>query len=376
MNAFSLDCLQGARLGFAGEVNEAEASLYVLGVRVYSPCLRRFLSADAVSPLAEGGIHRYAYCAGDPVNRVDPQGESFFDWLLSGAGLVGALVGLAGVIAAIPTGGASLAGTVALWGAVVLETVSVTAEVGSVVANATGEFELGGVLGWVALGSGLAAGGAGVAGRLLDKGTRAAARLGGDGLYASRGGALSRTKRPSGPQFATPVKGRVTLAMDEMPSSRIGTMENGEKIYMGKWHAMRGEGAAADSVHFGFDVEFDRTLLSPAIAGRAAKGPDSGPLYIYSGVHGYADGQNWSAGRRLYREPRFLSQDRETIGTFRQGAGVRKIVVEDLGRMTPKKAVAAWSRPGEHIHAYCYSAVDELLLQSLNYPPVPVYAPL
>ncbi|MCY1190730.1 hypothetical protein D9M71_225120 [compost metagenome] len=37
----------------------------------------RFQAQDSFSPFGVGGLNGYAYCAGDPVNRVDPSGHSF-----------------------------------------------------------------------------------------------------------------------------------------------------------------------------------------------------------------------------------------------------------------------------------------------------------
>lgn len=47
------------------------------GYRFYDPLLMRFFTADAESPFAQGGINAYAYCTGDPVNRVDPNGRGY-----------------------------------------------------------------------------------------------------------------------------------------------------------------------------------------------------------------------------------------------------------------------------------------------------------
>ncbi|MCE5978270.1 RHS repeat-associated core domain-containing protein [Pseudomonas sp. JR33AA] len=44
------------------------------GRRTYNPVLMRFHSADSLSPFSDGGLNAYAYCAGDPINRVDPSG--------------------------------------------------------------------------------------------------------------------------------------------------------------------------------------------------------------------------------------------------------------------------------------------------------------
>jgi|GEM_PF-2345070 len=63
-------------LGFTGQPFEQALDGYVLGsYRVYSTKLMRFLSADSWSPFGGGGLNAYAYCAGDPVNRRDPNGH-------------------------------------------------------------------------------------------------------------------------------------------------------------------------------------------------------------------------------------------------------------------------------------------------------------
>lgn len=82
------------RLGYNGVVHEAHAPWQVLGngYRIYNPTLMRFHSPDSVSPFGRGGINAYAYCAGDPINCVDPSGHflAHFSLLLGvSAGIVG-----------------------------------------------------------------------------------------------------------------------------------------------------------------------------------------------------------------------------------------------------------------------------------------------
>lgn len=60
---------------YAGERIEADLGWYLLGRRPYDPGLRRFLIPDAMSPFDAGGVNRYAYCSGDPINRIDPSGH-------------------------------------------------------------------------------------------------------------------------------------------------------------------------------------------------------------------------------------------------------------------------------------------------------------
>jgi len=74
--------------GFNGEFYLAVLGSYLLGngYRNYSPNLLRFLSPDARSPFAEGGINYYAYCSGDPINHVDPSGQFSVNQLLKHRG--------------------------------------------------------------------------------------------------------------------------------------------------------------------------------------------------------------------------------------------------------------------------------------------------
>jgi len=65
-------------LGFNGEPPDPVTGHYLLGngYRAFNPVLMRFNSPDSLSPFGEGGLNGYAYCLGDPVNRVDPTGHS------------------------------------------------------------------------------------------------------------------------------------------------------------------------------------------------------------------------------------------------------------------------------------------------------------
>ena len=73
----------GALVGFNGELPEAITGHYLLGngYRAYNPVLMRFNSPDSLSPFSKGGINAYAYCSGDPVNKQDPTGRFFTQWL-------------------------------------------------------------------------------------------------------------------------------------------------------------------------------------------------------------------------------------------------------------------------------------------------------
>ncbi|WP_117149693.1 RHS repeat-associated core domain-containing protein [Pseudomonas coronafaciens] len=65
--------------GFTGQRVDPVTGHYLLGngYRAFNPVLMRFNSPDSLSPFGEGGLNAYAYCGGDPVNRVDSSGHMF-----------------------------------------------------------------------------------------------------------------------------------------------------------------------------------------------------------------------------------------------------------------------------------------------------------
>ncbi|MGJ7551304.1 RHS repeat-associated core domain-containing protein [Pseudomonas alloputida] len=87
-------------LAFNGEQLDSVTGCYMLGhYRLFSPVLQRFCSPDNSSPFGAGGLNAYAYCGGDPVNRIDPTGHSFFKFatLKNVANATGTVVALGGV---------------------------------------------------------------------------------------------------------------------------------------------------------------------------------------------------------------------------------------------------------------------------------------
>jgi RHS repeat-associated protein len=66
-----------SRLGFNGELREADTGWYLLGkgYRAYDPQLRRFHSPDNAAPFGAGGLNHYGYCLGDPIGFSDPTGH-------------------------------------------------------------------------------------------------------------------------------------------------------------------------------------------------------------------------------------------------------------------------------------------------------------
>ena len=141
--------------GFNGEQLDAVTGLYLLGngYRAYSPTLMRFTSPDSMSPFGAGGLNAYAYCLGDPVNRIDPTGH------ISWQSIAGIALGIIGIVASIVTLGAATPLALVAMG---LGIASGAAAVGSEIAYAYDpQSQAGEILGWISLGLGIASAGAG-----------------------------------------------------------------------------------------------------------------------------------------------------------------------------------------------------------------------
>lgn len=74
-----------AVLAFNGKPFDPKIGNYLLGNghRAFSPVLMRFQSPDAFSPFNAGGINAYAYCSGDPINRIDPSGNNWLSRMVN-----------------------------------------------------------------------------------------------------------------------------------------------------------------------------------------------------------------------------------------------------------------------------------------------------
>ncbi|GLQ21847.1 RHS repeat-associated core domain-containing protein [Algimonas porphyrae] len=65
--------------GFTTHANDCETGLTYMQARYYDPVSSRFTSVDPVGFMTDrrtGMVGRYSYTLGDPMNMVDPDGNS------------------------------------------------------------------------------------------------------------------------------------------------------------------------------------------------------------------------------------------------------------------------------------------------------------
>ena len=109
---------------YRGYYYDIETGLYYLNSRYYNPEWGRFLNADACLYSSMLGFNLFAYCENNPVNYIDPYGESGLAAAL--AGWASSAWGLALVDGPLPVGDIIyVVGCVALGACVVIEGIAI-----------------------------------------------------------------------------------------------------------------------------------------------------------------------------------------------------------------------------------------------------------
>ncbi|MGF6709847.1 RHS repeat-associated protein [Luteibacter sp. W1I16] len=346
------------RTAFAGEVGEAGIACYLLGARLYSTTLRRFLAPDQASPFTRGGINRYAYCSGDPVNRIDPNGRSWLTWLGVSSGLTGKKTGAASSLSPVSrdtNGAATTPGIVANTAAVVSDAVTITAAVDSVALTTSNETKAGGLFGWI--------------GYLAD------AALGGSDLAPARNGSPTR-RFVGGNRFLAQDSGTVkpernisVFIDDDIPANRSTLNRGGNKDVTRNWiygtHVRNPKSriwAADTSINYA-----DFPNLFPHMTGRGITNAT-----FYAGVHGQPDGRNW--GTSFHKSPHELLYEQELRHTKPAAASAGlHIDVANMGEMLITEMRDQLARDGDHVIATCYGIADEVVMDALNLSNVSLY---
>jgi len=365
-----------ARTGYAGEVGEADLPWYLLGNRFYIPSLRQFASPDKASPFNAGGLNRYAYCGGDPINRIDPTGESFWDYLGAALGIVGAAIGVAatggallGVLGAAAAGSltASLSTTtmVAMTAATVLETVSIVAEVGSIASLAANDQRAAGIFGWVGLGAGLASPGVGALGKRAARVSFGAhpRDLSRPRLVSTEGaGTGSKTIVSYGTRFVRQV---IALqgedALPDAVRARIVTRYERRRVQPLWMPVSRPQGT---SVHWVTQEPVTTIDVEEQVMKIVSLG-EPGRITLITAVHGSPLGANWANKKRLMGSPEAYKgaqgvRDRVLAATGKQ---IRLVNASLLDTKGFKQLLA---RPGTFIHGFCCSMADAKTMKEFN----------
>ncbi len=350
-----------ARAAYIGEAPEAATGHYLLGERLYDPTLRRFHNADSLSPFDEGGVNRYAYCSGDPINRTDLSGNAWRGWpfiprsrLKAGGGaadntIVSPAAPDAAVIASASVLDAKIvAGSVASGAAIVdqvSEAIFGTLSSGPIDIRYAGS----------------------VPRRDQNGAFSGKQRAGSTDNMRYLGKSQSRHKAPASKP--------ITVISD--PQGReVYAHRNGRRYIEPKWHERHMSLAHGGTVsHWLADAPIVTThVLEPLqrISEATSQGPETN-IYVYTGVHGVDNGQNWVNGKRAYSAP-LSPPDIQTFDIFRnQVPNNLALHSEDIFGISTRSMKGRMQRPGFHIHAYCFSAVDSLVTDTLNVDPIPIY---
>ena len=358
---------QVARTAYAGGSVESGTRCYLLGDRLFSPALRRFLNPDPVSPFDDGGLNRYAYCGGDPVNRIDPGGNAWSNWLIAGQGPTRIGLGAAGNAGALgaAAGGTALARqaaavvtptTVTITAAAVLDAAVVTSEARSV-ASAAGDKNAGGMFGWMAMGSGTPS----IGSSLSPK-----ARARSAGFLGHRWDAMDT----DAPRYNIDV-----VPSDQIPAWKFRYSTRKGALTLNTRWVRRTDPLDARVSHWAPDTTISGRKIAHPLKriGRMPIADGNDSVYLYSGVHGSRYGDNWENGSRRLGEYAFYWRDRRSRRRLAAHLPGRNLSVENIAGVSTDEMIEKMSRPGVHVHAYCFGAVDSLMLAVLGANPVPVY---
>lgn len=301
----------GSSTAYAGQVPEAGLGIYWLGGRLFSPVLRRFLNTDPLSPFDAGGLNRYAYCAGDPVNRVDPSGHAWKD----------------------------------IFGAIARATANATSAIGSA-ASASAD---------LVRRSMRAMRDAWKAPRAADDGAAPTIRT-----FEHEGG----TVRVHVGRHWLRGRPRGTM-MGKMPDGSI------SEQFLPRWHEFRN--AKGRSVYLPDAPVTDResldTVASYLNTLRSNGLPaDAGRVVLISGAHGSPSGRNWTASGRWKNRSDVAKSLANVENRIRRGrAELNGLVVVDLSRASREEYEEILDGTTTVFGNVCFLAADEVTMKTLGY---------
>ncbi|MGF1831092.1 hypothetical protein L4D04_18290 [Photobacterium angustum] len=346
---------------FNGERRDPVTGTYYLGngYRMYNPRLMRFQAVDNISPFGKGGINGYAYCLGDPINQRDPSGHFALLSLLIGA----------------------------IIGSVVCTGISVATEGIKCLSNPEHKFDwkqvgISAALGFISGGFGVAAKGATTAVKvglaLADSAVSSSADFGLNvaagtpvkeaGVNAGIGaivGLVSFTIGSAIDKLKPCTRNLSSNGNDSRHNFLLRFRPNGNRMPSG-WSWIDGPLASDSATHQIWGVtrrtDCEDILTNPIemISHR----PSISDVNVYSGTHGWDDGDNWLHFGSRFRNPRlkeryFYDQDIRHIPRALANRG-REVYIHDISfaKFTDFTHYIE-NKPGHHVLAFCYSAVDD-----------------
>ncbi|MDQ0011175.1 RHS repeat-associated protein [Luteibacter jiangsuensis] len=344
---------------FAGEVLEADAGWYMLGERAYSPALRRFIAPDGASPFDGGGVNRYAYCGGDPVNRIDPSGHTWLGWVGASLGLTapaGAARGVSPASRMQET--VSTPVTVTTTAAAVTDAVSITSAIDSVALMTSDRPNSGGLFGWVAV--------------------AASAGSSGTSLPPARNGAS--TERFLGLRQDTPQRGRgkwkpkrdIHVVSDpQIPAERLSINRFGKLDLATEW-AFGAHDRNPNSVIWAPDSSVNGQAFTKVFQLLSRHGVKE--VNVYTGAHGEPYGRNWHlrTGERLDVEPKFFLEDLVHTKRAARATGVT-INPINMALLNRQQMQHHLLKDGVHLIGSCFGLSDEVVMEALNIQQATVY---
>lgn len=368
----SVAARRAGRVGYTGQVAERETGWYLVGGRPYNPILRRFLVPDPESPMLDGGLNRYAYCGGDPVNRIDPSGNAWTDWLMAGLAVGLSVLGtifsggaLLGTIAAAGslTGALAAPGIAATAAAATLDVVSTVASIGSVASMATENQTANSIFGWVGMATGIGSAAATIS--AAKQGAFTMARGTSKGGSASRRASTSSTSTPS----SAPRASADAASEAGKGSGTLGTVASTVSVIRAAMPAVASNVSARIQRRHSTgslvtaNANSSQPQLKRALNDMSANGAKAATLYAAPSASRQAlqnpQARRESGQRSLYRD--------DLAGAVQAGAATGvKVDTTDVATLTNEQIRRRLSEDGIHVVVAGHGLVDETTLRALN----------
>ncbi|URL57451.1 RHS repeat-associated core domain-containing protein [Luteibacter flocculans] len=348
-----------ARTAYAGSVIERETDWHMLGERPYSPTCRRFFAPDPSSPFDRGGVNRYAYCSGDPINRVDPTGNVWEPWSRGPFRF--------NVSSHAPIRGRT-APTSPPLGAT-----AVTPSATAIAATSTADV-------------------AGVAAAILPVAHPAAGPSSTPTLGPTVGASAAASSGAASTRRATP---RITFIGQQpwLKRRAPGDMKPSEVVYVGELHMpatrmkmkkdQKSPGTRKSWIELQHPqnpasttwvVDSVMNLLSLKKIFKHLSSQGVATANVYHGAHGDLAGRNWDrqTGTRLLQVPGDAAWGKEAQSRAADNYSIAVTPV-DMGGLTFNDMEARLAGDGVHILGICYGLADPVVLKTFNLSVVAVF---